>query len=87
MKKSKFGFLLGILAVSIFTFAANLPSARAADLPEGDYKMTCMGCMLNGNLLVCTCRDDKGMPHSANLMLTGCNRDVSNKDGRLVCGG
>lgn len=62
------------------------PGARAANLPDGDYQMTCMGCMLNGNLLVCTCRDDKGMPHPANLMMTGCTRDVSNKNGQLVCG-
>ena len=85
MKKSRFVSGLAILAISLFAFLT--PSVRAADLPEGDYQSTCMGCMLNGNLLVCTCRDDKGMTHPANLMMTGCNRDVSNKDGKLVCGG
>ena len=85
-KKSKSGLLLSVLALALFTMAANLPPAAAANLPEGDYQMTCMGCMLNGNLLVCTCRDDKGMPHPANLMMTGCTREVSNKNGQLVCG-
>lgn len=84
MNKLKLGL---VLAVSLLALGVHLPAAHAADLPEGDYQSTCMGCMLNGNLLVCTCRDDKGMPHPANLMMTGCNRDVSNKDGRLVCGG
>ena len=84
MKKSTLLLGLGFLAVSLFAFQA--PAVLAADLPEGDYQMSCMGCMLNGNLLVCTCKDDKGMPHPTNLMMTGCNRDVSNKDGKLVCG-
>ncbi len=85
MKKMKLLLALGVLTMGVL--AVNLPAARAADLPEGDYQMSCMGCMLNGNLLVCTCKDDKGMTHPANLMMTGCTQEVSNKDGRLVCGG
>ncbi|OGW72255.1 MAG: hypothetical protein A2Y02_02010 [Omnitrophica bacterium GWA2_52_12] len=83
MKNLKFGI---VFAVSFLGLVLSLPAARAADLPEGDYQYSCMGCMLNLNMLNCQCRDDKGMVRPSSLMTTGCSHDISNKDGKLVCG-
>ncbi len=88
MKKTRLGFLAGVFALSLVAFGVGLPYAQAGmnDLPEGDYQMSCMGCMVNLNLLNCQCRDDKGMVKPSSLMLTGCNHDISNRNGQLVCG-
>ena len=83
MKNVKIGL---VLAAAVLGLMLSLPAAHAADLPEGDYQYTCMGCMVNLNLLNCQCRDEKGGIHPASLMLTGCNHEISNKDGKLVCG-
>jgi hypothetical protein len=84
--KTKITLSLWLLVAAVLGFA--LPSASAAlqELPEGSYKYNCMGCMRNLDMLTCTCPDDKGQMKPANLHIAGCNREISNKDGRLVCG-
>jgi len=85
--KLKIGLTLWLFGAGLI--GISLPSASAAmqELPEGSYQYSCMGCMRNLDMLTCTCPDDKGMMKAANLHLAACNREVSNKDGRLVCGG
>jgi len=84
--KTKTGLTLWLLGAALLGFA--LPSASAAmqELPEGSYQYNCMGCMRNLDMLTCTCPDDKGQMKPANLHLAGCNREISNRNGQLVCG-
>lgn len=84
--KAKIGITLWILGAAFLGVSA--PSALAAmqELPEGSYQYSCMGCMRNLDMLTCTCPDDNGQMKPANLHLAGCKREISNKDGKLVCG-
>ncbi len=84
--KIKIGFSLWLLAAAVLGFALPNASAAMQELPEGSYQYTCMGCMRNLDMLNCNCPDDKGQIKQTNLHLAGCNREISNKDGKLVCG-
>ena len=84
--KVKTGLPLWMLCAAILGFSMPSASAAMQELPEGSYQYTCMGCMRNLDMLNCTCPDDKGQMKPTNLMLSGCNREISNRDGKLVCG-
>jgi len=77
---------IGICACSLFVFSIPGALAGMQDLPEGSYKYTCIGCIRNLDMLSCNCPNDAGQIKPTNLHLAGCNREISNRDGKLVCG-
>lgn len=85
MKFNK-GFVIGVIACAVFAFSTPSVFAGMMDLPEGDYKYSCVGCIRNLDMLNCNCPNDDGQLRPTNLHLAGCNRDISNKNGQLVCG-
>ncbi len=74
------------LAFAVLGLAVPAAQADMKNLPEGSYQYSCMGCMRNLDMLTCTCPDEKGMMKPANLHLAGCSREISNRNGQLVCG-
>lgn len=85
--KTKVSFLLGLLLAAVFSFNLSTTALAMQDLPEGSYQYTCVGCMRNLDMLNCNCPDDAGQIKPAYLHLAGCQREISNKNGKLVCGG
>jgi len=68
---------------------------NADDIPDGNYKGSCLGCKLHGELadrkLTCThCKSSSGAQIESSLSLSVCVSDIAKKviqniDGRLAC--
>jgi hypothetical protein len=56
-------------------------------LPGGSWRATCRNGRVYGNVLYATCRDRYGNWQASTLDLRYCRYNVSNENGRLVCGG
>lgn len=79
---------LWFLGWALVLAGMGLPQAATAaqNLPEGSYQYTCIGCVRNLDMLTCSCPDNSGKMMPANIHLAGCNREISNRNGQLVCG-
>ena len=61
---------------------------NAAGIPEGSYRNSCQGCMLDGSTLSCThCGAADGRQRVATIELASCQPpgDIDNQDGALRC--
>ena len=59
---------------------------RHRSLPQGSWRDSCRNGHMRGNTLTAECRNGRGDWVQAWLDLSRCNREVSNDNGRLVCG-
>ena len=57
------------------------------NLPKGSYKQTCKDAYVDGNWLYAKCQKNNGSWYSTSLKYSNCNKDISNNNGELTCGG
>ena len=63
------------------------PQEPQAVSPRGSYSRSCSGDYVNQGRLYADCRDRRGNVRGTSIELNRCSsRDISNDDGRLVCG-
>ena len=63
-----------------------VPMPVRISLPGGNYQDSCSSCYMNGTVVNCSCKNVDGYYRSASLETRYCDKDVSNDNGRLVCG-
>jgi hypothetical protein len=68
-----------------------LAAAPAAAAPSGSYRDTCRSVREDGSrrdpVLSAQCRDERGRYRQTTLRYRGCEGDIGNDNGRLVCAG
>lgn len=60
--------------------------SRRAGLPSGNYDVSCRRERVSRGVLYAECRDRDGNWRDASLDFRNCRREISNDNGRLVCG-
>jgi CVNH domain len=58
-----------------------------SSLPKGSYKQTCKDAYVDGNWLYAKCQKTNGSWYSTSIKYSSCNKDISNSNGTLTCGG
>lgn len=64
--------------------SVGVTAGSVTNLPNGPYKQSCEGCTNKSGKLSCNCKARNGKMNRTSIK--GCNRDISNQDGKLTCG-
>jgi len=76
----------GLAAASIVTASAQQYGDHGYP-PPGSYQQSCGSVQMRGSVLYASCLSTSGQRIHSSLNVNGCNGDIANSDGHLVCNG
>ena len=59
---------------------------KAVKPPAGSYKKSCRNINVKGNRVYADCQRRDGSWNTSSINYKNCNRDISNDNGKLICG-
>jgi hypothetical protein len=83
----RYAITLGVLAFTMVLGSTGTASAAAMDEANGSYRQTCKNVRMHGDRLFARCKDTHDRYQDTSLDdAYRCAGDITNVDGRLVCG-